>query len=244
LQHTTDIESVEGNEANERDIAKSETDFLADEEGTYSDDSEDLDYIVSEENSNTETSKGSGEESDDQSWLYEDLKGPNDDIFDETSRRRTKGRPPTVNQVGDVGWYSDFDDDDELISLKGSSNEEDETDGGYPEYKAGMMKDHKLVVGMKFPSSQVFREYLREFNVINGYDIRYIRNESAMITAVCRHNCSWRIHASLLGATTTFQIKSLEGKHTYGRHCNNKQANSKFSGKKFVDEVRDALDIT
>ncbi|KAL7202554.1 hypothetical protein ACSBR1_034095 [Camellia fascicularis] len=215
--------SSNGNEANESDIAKSEIDFLADEERTYNDDSEDLDYIVSKENSNTETSEDSAEKSDDQSWLYKNLEGLNDYIFDETSHRRTEGPPPTVNQEDDASWYLDPNDDDELISLKGSSDEEDEADDRYPKYRAGMMKDPKLVVGMKFPNPQVFREYLREFNVINGYDIRYIRNESARITAVCRHN--------------------YRGKHTCRRPYNNKQANSKYLGKKFVDEVRDDPDI-
>ncbi|KAL7176505.1 hypothetical protein ACSBR2_029937 [Camellia fascicularis] len=241
--HTTDTESVEGNEANESDIAQSENNFLADEVKTYSDSSKDFDYIVSEEYSNTNTSEDSAEESDDQSWLYEDLEGPNGDIFDETSHRRTEGPPPTVNEADNVGWYTDPDDDNELISLKGSPDEEDEADDGYPEYKEVMMKDPKLVVGMKFPSPQVFIEYLREFNVINGYDIRYIRNKSARITAVCRHNCSWRIHASPLRGTTTFQIKTLGGKHICGRPYNNKQANSKYLGKKFVDEVRDDPNI-
>ncbi|XP_028060305.1 uncharacterized protein LOC114263920 [Camellia sinensis] len=101
------------------------------------------------------------------------------------------------------------------------------------------MKDPILVVGMKFPNPQVFKEYLREFNVVHGYDIRYIRNESARIIVVCRHGCTWRIHASPFGGTTTFQIKTLEGKHTCERHYNNKQANSKYLGKNFVDEVRD-----
>ncbi|XP_028052883.1 prostatic spermine-binding protein-like [Camellia sinensis] len=146
LQHTTDTESTEGNKA--------------DEKRTDSNDSQDLDYIVSEEYSDTETSEDSAKENDDQSWMYEDLGGPNDDIFYETSHRKTKGPPPPkVNIPDDVGWYSDVDDDDdddddELISLKGSSDEGD--DAGYPEYKEGMMKDPKLVVGMKFPSPQVF----------------------------------------------------------------------------------------
>ena len=118
------------------------------------------------------------------------LEGPNDNIFDETSHRRTEGPPPKVNLPDDVGWYLDVDDDDELLSLKGSSDKAD--DAGYPEYKECMMKNPKLVVGMKFPNHEVFKEYLREFNVVHGYDIRYIRNENARITAVCRHGCTWR----------------------------------------------------
>ncbi|KAI7993749.1 hypothetical protein LOK49_LG11G00660 [Camellia lanceoleosa] len=56
LQHTTDTESVENNETDKSDSAQSETEFLADEERIDSGDSEDLDYIVSEEYSDTKTS--------------------------------------------------------------------------------------------------------------------------------------------------------------------------------------------
>ncbi|KAF5940837.1 hypothetical protein HYC85_022004 [Camellia sinensis] len=94
--------------------------IFADKERTYNDSYKDLNYIVSEEYSNTETFKDIVEESDDQSWLYEDLEGPNDDVFDETSHKRTEGPP------NDVGWYTDLDGDNELISLKGSSDEEDD----------------------------------------------------------------------------------------------------------------------
>ncbi|KAI8026571.1 hypothetical protein LOK49_LG02G03660 [Camellia lanceoleosa] len=45
MRHTTDTESVEGNEADESDSAQSETQFLADEDRTDSDNSKDLDYI-------------------------------------------------------------------------------------------------------------------------------------------------------------------------------------------------------
>lgn len=215
---------------------------MTDEDRTGSDDSEDLDYIVSEEYSDTVTSEDSAEESDDQSWLYEDLEGPNDDIFYETSHRRTEGPPAKVNLPGDVGWYSDVDDDNELNSLKGSSDETDDT--RYPDYKECMIKNLKLIVRMKFPNSQVFKEYLREFNVVHGYDIRYIRKENARITAVCRHGCTWRIHASPFRGTPTFQIKTLEGKHTCGWNYSNKQATSKYLGKKFVDEVSDDPSIS
>lgn len=111
-------------------------------------------------------------------------------------------------------------------------------------FNDSMMHNPKLVVNMKFPSPQVFRQYLKEYNVKYGYDIKYLKNENKRITAKCKHGCTWRIQASPIGRFgKTFQIKSLKGEHNCGRHYDNGHVNSSYLGRKFADEVRDNPDI-
>ncbi|KAG5546978.1 hypothetical protein RHGRI_012869 [Rhododendron griersonianum] len=194
-------------------------------------DSEDSDYVASEEDND--------EVSDDASWMYEDLEGPDDDIFEVNSYRKVGEQPqpqPTNADVNtDEKWYSDPEDEDNL-SLKGSSDEEGD---GHPEFKDFHMANPILVEGMKFTGARQFREFLKEWNVVNGYDIEYKKNESTRITAVCRYGCTWRIHGSPIMRTTTFQIKSITGEHECGRQYDNRQANSSYIGKKLLDEIKD-----
>ena len=75
------------------------------------------------------------------------------------------------------------------------------------------MENPVLKIGMKFSNAQVFRQAMKEWNVQNGYDIKYIRNENKRITAFCKVECGWRIHASPMQGEKTFQIKSLEPNH-------------------------------
>ncbi|KAF7143948.1 hypothetical protein RHSIM_Rhsim05G0109600 [Rhododendron simsii] len=201
-------------------------------------DSEDSDYIASEED-NDEISDDD-EVSDDASWMYEDLEGPEDDIFEVNSHRRVDEQPqpqPTNTDVNtDEKWYSN-PEDEENLSLKGSSDEEGD---GHPEFKVKIhMANPILVEGMKFTGARQFREFLKEWNVVNRYDIEYKKNESTRITVVCRYGCTWRIHASPIMRTTTFQIKSITGEHECGRQYDNRQANSSYIGKKLLDEIKD-----
>ncbi|KAG5540314.1 hypothetical protein RHGRI_020523 [Rhododendron griersonianum] len=201
-------------------------------------DSEDSDYVASEED-NDEVSDDD-EVRDEASWMYEDLEGPDDDIFEVNSHRKVGEQPqpqPTNADVDiDEKWYSD-PEDEENLSLKGSSDEEGD---GNPEFKEKIhMANLILVEGMKFTGARQFREFLKEWNVVNGYNIEYKKNESTRITAVCRYGCTWRIHASPIMRTTTFQIKSITGEHECGRQYDNRQANSSYIGKKLLDEIKD-----
>ncbi|KAL6991518.1 hypothetical protein U1Q18_009630 [Sarracenia purpurea var. burkii] len=67
-------------------------------------------------------------------------------------------------------WYSDPGDEDDLVSLQGSSD--DEEGDNFPIFRETVhMKDRKLILRMKFPTPQIFREFLREYNVVHGYVI-------------------------------------------------------------------------
>ncbi|KAG8364372.1 hypothetical protein BUALT_Bualt19G0122000 [Buddleja alternifolia] len=134
-------------------------------------------------------------------------------------------------------WYSDIEEDD-LESMRGSDDEgppsfvwSDDTD----------MKTFEMIVGLQFPSRKKYREVLRDWAVRKGWDLKFTCNEAAKITAICKHGCDWRIHASPIMKTSTFQLKSLRGGHTCAHRYENKQANYKYLGKRLENIIRDNL---
>ncbi|KAF7149666.1 hypothetical protein RHSIM_Rhsim02G0065400 [Rhododendron simsii] len=163
-------------------------------------DSEGSNYVASEEDND--------EVSDDDSSMYEDLEAPDDDIFEVNSHRRVAEQPqpqPTNADVNtDEKWYSDLEDEENL-SLKGSSDEEGD---GHPEFKEKIhMANPILVEGMKFTGARQFRKFLKEWNVVNGYDIKYKKNEFTRITAVCRQYDNRQANSSYIGKKLLDEIK-------------------------------------
>ena len=57
------------------------------------------------------------------------------------------------------------------------------------------MRKSKLVIGMKFPNSRVFKETLREYVVNKPVDIKFKLNEKIKISAHCKNDCGWRLYA-------------------------------------------------
>ena len=73
----------------------------------------------------------------------------------------------------------------------------------------------------------------------NGYDIKYTRNENARITAICKNDCGWRIHASLVQGEKTFQIKTINPVHKCGRSYDNHLVTSRYLSMKYLEKIRD-----
>ncbi|KAL0306887.1 UNVERIFIED_CONTAM: hypothetical protein Sradi_6106000 [Sesamum radiatum] len=138
--------------------------------------------------------------------------------------------------VGDDGWFSDVGGEDDLHSLRGS---DDEIGNNLDWNDLMERQDLDLCIGMKFATRKKYREVLRDWAVRRGWDLKFVKNEKSKITAVCKNGCDWRIHASPVMRTTTFQIKSIKGKHTCAHRIENKQANYKYIGKRIQQFVKD-----
>ena len=115
----------------------------------------------------------------DPSWINEGLEGSDDDDIFKDNENGDNDETEEVLSLD--GWLSD-PCDDEVLSLNGSSDGEH-----WPEFNedVDMMKP-ELKVGMIFSTPQVFRNALREWNVQNGYDIKFTKNEGTRVTAVDR----------------------------------------------------------
>ncbi|KAG8367337.1 hypothetical protein BUALT_Bualt16G0061700 [Buddleja alternifolia] len=176
--------------------------------------------------------------SDCPSWMLEDFEGPmDDDIFankasdhaitifktlrafikEKKKRRAAKRQLELIirRDVDGEGWFSDApaEEEDDIESLRGS--------------------DDERIVHPKY------REVLRDWAVRNGWDLKFIANEKKKITAVSKHGCSWRIHASHRQGSTTYQVKTLRGVHACSYKTENAQANYKYIGKRIENMVRD-----
>ncbi|KAL0303113.1 UNVERIFIED_CONTAM: hypothetical protein Sradi_6179400 [Sesamum radiatum] len=190
---------------------------------------EDAEY---EEGGASEDDDTSSSASECPSWMLEDLEGPmDDDLF----KKRVEQENVEAS-VGEDGWFSDVGGEDDLHSLRGS---DDEIGDSVVWNDSMERQDLDLCIGMKFATRVKYREVLRDWAVRRGWDLTFVKNQKSKITTVCKNGCDWRIHASPVMSTTTFQIKSIKGKHTCAHKIDNKQANYKYIGKRIQQFVRD-----
>ncbi|KAH7836882.1 hypothetical protein Vadar_006885 [Vaccinium darrowii] len=88
--------------------------------------------------------------------------------------------------------------------------------------------------------------FLKEYHPKHGCDYKYIKNESRRVTVKCKESggeneegCKWRLHASRVGDTATYQIKTIKGEHICGRTYENRWASTKWLAKKYVEKIID-----
>ncbi|RYR60867.1 hypothetical protein Ahy_A04g017941 [Arachis hypogaea] len=90
----------------------------------------------------------------------------------------------------------------------------------YPKYnEAEMSREYVFKVGLEFKSLGQFKDAIREHALLNGRDIRYIRNNKVRCRVGCREKkekCRWMAFASKVGGSDCFRLKTLNGKHTCG----------------------------
>ena len=99
--------------------------------------------------------------------------------------------------------------------------------------KIDMTRPIMLDVGMKFANFKVFSDALKKYALENGIDYTYKSNEKVGITAICKRQCGWRIHASLDREKTYLIVQSFKNKeHSYcGVETNNKKVNTTYFNK-------------
>ena len=103
-----------------------------------------------------------------------------------------------------------------------------------------MKKKFQLQVGMNFSTFKVCRKALQQYIIENGIDYKYIKNEPARITMVCKNECGWRIHASKSSDGQSYQIKTWNHKdHNCGWVRDNKKVNSTWLIEQYLDDIRD-----
>lgn len=97
----------------------------------------------------------------------------------------------------------------------------------------------KLKQGHTFYTVHDFINVLKVFAMKNGFKLKRIKNEKAMVTCKCAAaNCTWRIHASPTWDKLCFQIKTYNPTHSCGRVFNNYKANSAWIATKFLHLFR------
>ncbi|RYR54755.1 hypothetical protein Ahy_A06g030036 isoform B [Arachis hypogaea] len=111
----------------------------------------------------------------------------------------------------------------------------------YPKYnEAKMNREYVFKVGLEFKSLGQFKDAIREHALLNGRDIRYIKNDKVRCRVGCRGKkgkCRWMAFASKVGGSNCFWLKTLNGKHTCGRDYSGRLASSSWVSQKIVTNI-------
>ncbi|XP_058741902.1 uncharacterized protein LOC131614317 [Vicia villosa] len=129
--------------------------------------------------------------------------------------------------------------EDEYFSDKLNSPDPDDSgDEKRPKFerfkKEHLNKDYKFKWGMEFNSLVDFKDAIREWSMVNGREITFVKNESYRVRVECKAKCGFLVLCSKVGHKHTFAIKTLKDTHTCARILNNRSAKSKWVAKHVV----------
>lgn len=194
----------------------------------------------------------SGEMNDDDSsdseWFPNDDSSTSTASFsgvEESSDEEQKESIPLVGlgksllrSLGEQEHDGSSDSDDDNIAPKVDENGRPI----FPEFKESDMNKPKLIEGMKFPNMVVFRKLLREYHIKEGYEFKFLKNESRRVTVKCAHDCGFRLHASPMYEERSFQIKKIDQQHSCTRTYTNNNATSSWLSQRYLAKFSDALE--
>nr|KYP71449.1 hypothetical protein KK1_010708 [Cajanus cajan] len=97
---------------------------------------------------------------------------------------------------------------------------------------------------MEFTSLKEFKEASREHSVLNGCQIKFVKNDSRRVRAICTINCDFLMYVSKLRDKETYRMQTLIGKHNCGRVFDNKNATTQWVAKILTEKFRNAFNLT
>ncbi|XP_052734133.1 uncharacterized protein LOC108339256 [Vigna angularis] len=170
---------------------------------------------------------------------------------------RMKKKKKCVTRRGNVGEGSfilnevrDHDMNDQYNSDELDSNVDSDEDlrfskGKFKKYrKDDMNKNFRFELGMEFCSLKKFKNALLEHSVLNGKEVKFVKNDLNRVRAVCKNKCDFLIMASKVGGKQTFRVKTLVGRHSCGRVFGNKSANVNWIAQVLVDRFVNVANMT
>ncbi|XP_047178286.1 uncharacterized protein LOC124845263 [Vigna umbellata] len=137
-------------------------------------------------------------------------------------------------EVGQHEINEDYNTD-ELSSNVDSDEDVSENKRQFVKYRAeDMTKGFKFKLGMEFKPLKDFKSALKEHSVLNGKEVKFVKNDLKRVRAVCKKGCGFLIMASKVGGRQTFRVKTLVG-HKCGRVFGNKSASVQWIAQVLVD---------
>ncbi|XP_027905924.1 uncharacterized protein LOC114165520 [Vigna unguiculata] len=107
-----------------------------------------------------------------------------------------------------------------------------------------MNKSFKFKLRMEFCSFKDFKHALIEHSVLNGKEIKFVKNDYKRVRVVCKKKCGFLIMVSKVGGSQTFRVKTLVGSHRCGRVMFNKNANKDWIAQVLLDKFLDVGNMT
>ncbi|KAL2487203.1 Uncharacterized protein Adt_31959 [Abeliophyllum distichum] len=124
-------------------------------------------------------------EHDDDDILYE--QNVTHDIENEGEERVFEGAEEVDNEVDDLDYPST-----EELHIDYASNEE--VGYRFPKFIAKIdMQNPKFVVGYKFRCIEEFRQSMRNYWVVNRYNVKFKTNYEIRVQGICKLGCQWKI---------------------------------------------------
>ena len=178
------------------------------------------------------------------------------DIYDDEFTNITKSKkeecsaaPFSIEQQIAINT-NDYDScETSLDNIDAPLNSDDESfERKFPVFDAKKdMSNPVLKLGMKFTDGKLFRAALRENSIRNGYEFKFNKNDSNKVTVVfVEKECPWRIHASKLQDSSTFQIKNMIEHNVHPRKFKMNAVTSTWLAEKYMDMLIDdpKMDVT
>ncbi|KAL3503823.1 hypothetical protein ACH5RR_033664 [Cinchona calisaya] len=102
------------------------------------------------------------------------------------------------------------------------------------------MMNPEIEIGLIFSTVHVYRKALRMYSILKGFELKFKKNDSNKVIAICHRKCGWKIYASYYRGTKAFQIKSIKGTpHRCPWSFKNMSANSRWLANNFSKELCD-----
>ncbi|XP_030475933.2 uncharacterized protein LOC115693102 [Syzygium oleosum] len=137
-------------------------------------------------------------------------------------------------EVGETSLYVDTLSDN--VDFMNMSSPVEYT---HPEFNAEVdMENLVFKLGMFFSNAKEFREAVRNHAIKNGRRVRFTKNTSKKLRAVCSNGCDWLIYASKVQREHTLQVKTFNPVHTCNRALHVPQVSSKWLANKYCDRLR------
>ena len=126
-------------------------------------------------------------------------------------------------------------DEDELRSLCDS----DEDNPTFPVFNARIdMANPVFKLWMIFKSHKEVKEAVKSYSIKHGKEIKFKKNESIRVRAVCKDGCPWVLFASKMHDSSNMQIKTLNDEHRCNRQFKNIHVNSRWLSEQYLHTFR------
>ncbi|GMY12533.1 hypothetical protein FCV25MIE_07772 [Fagus crenata] len=135
---------------------------------------------------------------------------------------------------------SDYESEDLHSDGQGLTESESESDGNNAEVDANADVESSAGVYGRRPR---FKEAMTDYVVEGEWGIKFVKNDKVRVRAVCQEGCKFVSYLTKLPRELTFQLKTLQLKHSCSRCYKSPRMTAKFLAKKLVGRVKDQPDI-
>lgn len=101
--------------------------------------------------------------------------------------------------------------------------------------------ENMLNLGMRFESREQFKNAVKKYAVVNGFNISWQKSEEKRMIAKCVEGCGWRLYGSWIQNEKTFIIRGVGDPHSCNRSLTNKQATATWLAHEYMPKIRDRL---